>query len=245
MRRPRLTLLWVIGVAAAIVVLAVLVRLLPLSAWLELLAETGEGGLAGALVFAAAYTAGMLLFVPASLLTLSAGALFGPWAGIAIVWPAATVAAAIAFALGRTLLRERTAAAVCRRPRLAAIDRAIGEGGWRIVALLRLSPAVPFSASNYVFGITPVRFWPYVGASALGMLPGGFAYIYVGHAGGAGVRAAFGAGLERPWWHWLLIAVGVAATLVVMVYITRRARAILAEESGRAARPAADPAARC
>lgn len=43
-----------------------------------------------------------------------------------------------------------------------AIDKAIGENGFRVVTLLRLSPLLPFSLGNYLYGLTSVKFVPYV-----------------------------------------------------------------------------------
>ncbi len=57
-------------------------------------------------------------------------------------------------------------------PRFAAIDRAIGRDGFRVVTLLRLSPLLPLAASNYLYGLTSVELGPYVLGSWLGMLPG-------------------------------------------------------------------------
>ena len=83
----------------------------------------------------------------------------------------------------RYVARERVARAIASRsPRYAAIDRAIGEKGWRIVFLLRLSPLVPFVVSNYFYGLTAIPFGPYVLASAAGMAPLTFLYVSLGVA---------------------------------------------------------------
>ena len=74
-----------------------------------------------------------------------------------------------------------------RDEKFRAIDKAIGREGWKIVALLRLSPLIPFSASNYFYGITAVKFWAYVLASWIGMLPGTVLYVYLGTIGKAGL----------------------------------------------------------
>ena len=53
-----------------------------------------------------------------------------------------------------------------------AIDEAISEGGWKIVAMLRLSPAIPFNLQNYLYGLTDIRFWTCVLTSWVAMIPG-------------------------------------------------------------------------
>jgi len=106
-----------------------------------------------------------------------------------------------------------------------AIDKAIAQGGWKIIALLRLSPAVPFSLGNYLYGLTPVKFWPYLLASWVAMMPGTFLFVYLGYVG---KTAAGGGGGKNPW-QWVLLGAGLLATIVVSVYVTRLARKALKE----------------
>jgi len=182
---------------------------------------------------------------PASVLTLAAGGLFGLWVGTLTVSLASTTGAALAFLIARYLARERVAGIVRSRPALAAIDRAIDTGGWRIVAMLRLSPAVPFNVQNYFYGLTSIRFGQCVLASWIAMLPGTFMYVYLGHATGAIVAGGGRSGMQ-----WTMMGIGLAATVAVTVYITRLARAQLRlhessqtspESSGQTTDSAAQP----
>lgn len=54
--------------------------------------------------------------------------------------------------LARPLVAQQLASAASGR--FSAVDRAVAEGGWRIVLLCRLSPLFPFALSNYLFGVT-------------------------------------------------------------------------------------------
>jgi uncharacterized membrane protein YdjX (TVP38/TMEM64 family) len=173
------------------------------------------------------YVACALLFVPGSLLTIGAGLVFGVLWGTVVVSAASTATAALAFLIARHLARERVAAMARRHPRFEAIDRAIAEKGWQVVALLRLSPVVPFSVSNYLYGLTPVRFAPYVVTSWAAMLPGTLLYVWLGAAGGAAATA--GRGDARDPREWALLAAGLAATVAVTVVLTRAARRQLAK----------------
>jgi len=220
-----------IGLVLLVVALFVAARTLPLERWLTDMRGWIEGfGALGFVVFGVVYVVGALLFVPGSALTLAAGAMFGLWWGTAIVSVSSTTAAALAFLIARNLARSAVEGRVAANPRFAAIDRAIGNGGWKVVGLLRLSPAVPFSLSNYMYGLTAVRFVPYVLASWVAMLPATFMYVYVGHAGAQGLAAASG---EQPaaGGRTLLMVVGLAATVVVTLYVTRLARKAIAEET--------------
>ena len=89
-------------------------------------------------------------------------------------------AATLAFVLGRTVARGWIARRIAGSPRFAAVDEAIGENGFRIVLLLRLSPLFPFNLLNYALGLTRLSLRDYVVASALGMLPGTILYVYLG-----------------------------------------------------------------
>jgi uncharacterized membrane protein YdjX (TVP38/TMEM64 family) len=208
-----------------------LLRALPVeAAFLRLEGVTEALGWLGLVAYGVAYTLAALAFVPGSAMTLGAGAIFGPLRGLAVVSVAATAAAALAFLIARHLARHRVESLARSYPRFRAVDRAIAEGGWKVVALLRLSPAMPFSAGNYLFGLTAVGFWPYVLASWAAMLPGTFLYVYLGHAG----RVA-AAGSGRTPAEWAFLGAGLLATVAVTVYVTRLARRGMPAEERTAA----------
>jgi len=213
---------WAVALVAVLGVF-VAVRVLPVDDWLGGF-QRWVGGIGpwGGVLYGLAYVVGALLFVPGSLLTIGAGLVFGLAWGTVIVSLASTTTAALAFLVARHLARERVAEMALRNERFEAVDRAIAEKGWKVVALLRLSPVVPFSLSNYLYGLTPVRFLPYVVTSWAAMLPGTILYVWLGAAGGA--AAAAGRGEGRSSWEWALLAAGLAATVAVTVLLSRAAR---------------------
>lgn len=185
-------------------------------------------GIWGPLVFGLLYVAAVLALLPGSALTLAAGALFGLLGGTIVASLASTTGAALAFLIGRYLARQHIEALLPRYPAFHAMDRAIGESGWKIVALLRLSPAVPFNLQNYLYGLTGIRFWPYLLTSWLAMLPTTFLYVYLGDLGREGLQAAVGdAKRSRSAAEWAMLIVGLLATVAVTVYLTRLARKAL------------------
>ncbi len=207
--------------------LLVIVRALPIGQAMEAMKGwIGGLGIWGPVVLALVYVVATVLFVPGTILTLAAGALFGLVVGTITVSIGSTLGAAIAFLIARYLARDKVAAMAGRHRNFGAIDRAIDEGGWKIVAMLRLSPAIPFNLQNYLYGLTPVRFWTCVVTSWLAMLPGTFLYVYLGHVTGAAV----GADRERTPAEWVMLAVGLLATAAVTVYVTRLARRKLQEQ---------------
>ncbi|HET9440437.1 MAG TPA: VTT domain-containing protein [Longimicrobiales bacterium] len=180
-------------------------------------------GVTGALVFAVVYACATVLLVPGSVLTLAAGAIFGIGRGAALVMIAATIGASAAFLIARYAARARVARRMQRDPRFAAIDSAIGASGWKIVVLLRLSPLFPFNLLNYALGLTSVRFLEYL-AACVAMLPGTLLYVYYGRIIGDVAALASGAAIERGPAYYVLLGVGLVATIAVTVLITRLAQ---------------------
>ena len=134
------------------------------TAWLASL------GAWGPVAFIAGYSIAPVIFAPAFLLTIAAGAIFGFVKGVVYVMIGATIGATLAFLTGRYLARQFVEGLLDREPRLRIIDRAVERHGFRLVALLRMSPAVPFVLLNYALGLSRVKLLDYVAAS-IGMLP--------------------------------------------------------------------------
>jgi uncharacterized membrane protein YdjX (TVP38/TMEM64 family) len=134
----------------------------------------------------------------------------------------------LAFLIGRFIARDKVETIARRNETFREIDNAIGEEGAKLIFLLRLSPVIPFNLSNYFYGLTAVRFWPYALASWIGMMPGTFLYVYIGTASRAAVLAAAGGeAIKRGWQYWTFLSVGLAATIAVTFWVTKIARSAL------------------
>jgi uncharacterized membrane protein YdjX (TVP38/TMEM64 family) len=174
------------------------------------------------------YAASVVAFIPASLLTIAAGAIFGVASGTAYVFVAATLGAALAFLVSRHLARGAVERRLAGNEKFASIDRAVGEQGRKIVFLLRLSPIFPFNVLNYALGLTRVGFADYVVAS-VGMLPATLLYVYSGKVAGDVAALAGGVELERGRADYALWIAGLAATIIATAIVTRIARRALLE----------------
>jgi uncharacterized membrane protein YdjX (TVP38/TMEM64 family) len=196
-------------------------------------------GIWGPVVFILGYAAATVAFAPGAVLTLAAGALFGLVYGTVYALAGATLGASLAFLVSRYVARRAVEHRIAANPRFQAIDRAVGREGFKIVALLRLSPVFPFNLLNYALGLTRVRFLDYFAAS-VAMLPGTLLYVYYGKAAGS-LAAAFAgggapaAGGQSRAASWALLAVGLLATVAVTTYVTRLAGKALRQELGEAA----------
>lgn len=185
----------------------------------------------GPVAFIAGYVLAAVAFVPGALLTLTAGAVFGVVAGTAYVLVGATLGSAASFLVSRHLARGAFERRLSTNPRFAAIDQAIAREGRKVVFLLRLSPAFPFTLLNYALGLTRIRFIDFVIAS-IGMLPGTLLYTYSGKVAGDLAALASGQSPPRGPGYYIVLALGLLATIGVTVVVTRVARRALRESTG-------------
>ncbi|GAB2217225.1 hypothetical protein Droror1_Dr00000397 [Drosera rotundifolia] len=196
-----------------------------LSEFLTQFSTVIEGyGPAGYALFVAVYAGLEVLAIPAIPLTMSAGLLFGSFTGTIIVSISGTLAASIAFLIARYLARDRILKMVEGNKKFLAIDKAIGENGFRVVTLLRLSPLLPFSLGNYLYGLTSVEFVPYVLGSWLGMLPGTWAYVSAGAFGRAIIQEESEVGLPGGPGQLITLGLGLLATVLAASYVTKLAK---------------------
>jgi uncharacterized membrane protein YdjX (TVP38/TMEM64 family) len=225
--KPKSPLPKVVAIAAGLVVLVLLGR--AAGAYIQPFAQWVDGlGFWGPAVFVLGYAIAVVAFVPASLLTLGAGAIFGIVHGVIYVFVAATVGSCLAFLVSRYLARSVVERKIEGKPKFSAIDRAVAAEGLKIVFLLRLTPAVPFNLLNYALGLTRVRFTDYAIAS-IGMLPGTFLYVYSGKLAGDVAALAGNPEVAKGWAYYSVLALGLVATLAVTMVVTRSARRALAE----------------
>jgi uncharacterized membrane protein YdjX (TVP38/TMEM64 family) len=168
--------------------------------------------------FIALHIAASLFFVPRTLLAVAAGLVFGGWWG-----PVWATLGSLAGALSGYLVARYLYAGFVERAdpvRLRALLARADNGGWRVVAMVRLLPLIPHSLTNYAFGLTRVGLVAYVIGSLLGQLPLTIAYADLGAAGGQAMLAGGGwhAGLFWP----TLIGLGTLLLSLLIPIIARR-----------------------
>lgn len=177
-------------------------------------------GTIGYLIFTLIYILSAVFLIPASILTLGGGAIFGVVTGSILVSFASILGAILAFLIGRYFARGWVSNQIEKYPRFQVVDEAVAKEGWKIVGLTRLSPVFPFVILNYAFGITQVSLKDYIIASWIGMLPGTIMYVYIGSL--VGNIATLGTeGREKTSLEWALYGVGLIATVLVTVYVTK------------------------
>lgn len=192
--------------------------------WLTaLVLRLGQLGGWGPIFFILLYVVAAVTLVPAFVLTVAAGALFGVWQGTLFVFIGAVLGASAAYAVSVRLTRIPFLAWLDRDPRVVIVRRAVAGEGWRVQFLLRLSPLVPFNLLNYALGLSQVRFRDFLIAS-VGMLPAIVMYTYYGKVVGDVAKLAAGIAPPRGVEYYTLLTIGLITTVVATTMITRAAR---------------------
>lgn len=178
-------------------------------------------GSAGIVVFLAIQT--VIAFsgiLPASLIGVTAGAIYGLSLGFVLASASTVTGGFIAFALSRSLLRPTIFRLLATRSRLHNFDAMLARDGWRFVFLMRLSPVMPFAATSYALGlssISPRDFW----IGSLASLPSLLGYVLIGSLATTGLSAI---SLDTSQLQWALLALGIVATGLITVRIGKMAR---------------------
>jgi uncharacterized membrane protein YdjX (TVP38/TMEM64 family) len=193
---------------------------------LGIVARIHDLGAIAPLAFVLLYAVAVVALIPASLLTIAAGAVFGLVKGAFYAFTGAVVGSTAAFLLGRHTLRHVVTRRLSTKPRFAAVERAVSAQGRRIVFFLRLSPVVPFNFLNYALGLTTISLTDFLIASA-GMIPGTIVYTYGGKVTGEALALAGQAQVPKNASYYALLLGGLAATIAATTLATRTARRAL------------------
>jgi uncharacterized membrane protein YdjX (TVP38/TMEM64 family) len=185
----------------------------------------GLGSL-GAIAFIIIYILATVAFFPGAILTLGAGAVFGVILGSVYVLIGATIGSNAAFLVGRYLARDWVTKKIANNSKFRAIDEAVGQEGFKIVLLTRLSPIFPFNLLNYAYGVTGVSLKDYL-LACVGMIPGTILYVYLGSLAGNLATIGTSAQPTNPTLQWSIRIIGFIATVAVTLYITKIARQAL------------------
>ena len=159
---------------------AALYLLLPPEQIRELLSGLGSWAPLG---YMAMFAVLPVFFFPVAVLALAGGVAFGLWQGALYTFIGAVVNCSVMFWTARYLGRQKIEALMEKRldmkwrQRLAKLE---DREGFVLLIVLRLIPVVPYNLINYTFGLTGMKYPAYIFASALGIIPGTFAFINLG-----------------------------------------------------------------
>ena len=194
------------------------------SPWLpDFAAWVNSLGVWAPIAFVGAYVAVVVLMLPAFLLIMAAGAVFGVTKGSLLALTGAVLGGTAAFLIGRHVARSTVERRLATHPTMSALDRVIGEDGLKLVFLLRLSPAVPFVLSNYALGITRVRLRDFF-IGTFGLAPIVVMYATYGSASGAAPNPD-GSAAVSP----LMLGAGIVVTVLLGLVLARMVQRALHE----------------
>jgi uncharacterized membrane protein YdjX (TVP38/TMEM64 family) len=120
--------------------------------------------------------------LPSFVVTFVNALLFGFWRGALLTWTSALLAAAICFAMARSLGRPVVERFVPRRA-LEGTDRFFQRHGVLAVLVARLIPFVNPDVLSYAAGLTNMRWRLFMASVAAGSIPSTALYSYLGSRG--------------------------------------------------------------
>jgi len=198
--------------------------------WLAaLLLRVGELGPWGPILFILLYVAAAVTMAPAFVLSVAAGALFGVWRGSLLAFVSATMGAVAAYSVARGLTRTRLVNRIMGDRRIDVVRRAVAHKGAWVQFLLRLSPVVPYVLLNYALGLSRVRVRDFL-LACFGMIPTIVMYAYYGRVVGDVAKIAAGVAPPRGREYYVLLVVGLIATVIATMAITRTARRAIEQQ---------------
>ena len=180
------------------------------------------------LLFILAYVASSVVLAPAFLLAFAAGAVFGLWRGVTVIFLGAFAGSSVVYVLGTYLAKSRLLRWVESDARARSVRKAVRHDSLWIMFLLRLSPIVPFVLLNYALSVSGVRYRDFALAS-VGMLPTITLYVYYGKVIGDVTKIAAGVAPPKGPEYYVVVGAGLVATVLATKSITRAARQAMAK----------------
>jgi uncharacterized membrane protein YdjX (TVP38/TMEM64 family) len=233
------------GVLLAITLLLVASRFLPVVDLVSGLQErVMHWGAWSAVCYPFLFALCNLLLLPGGILSIGSGFFFGLWWGFALVMAGNCAAAAISFAISRSIGQRWLARKLSTNPMLQRLEPAVEREGWKIIFLSQLHPLFPTSLLNYLYGLTRIGFKSYMLWTALGRAPGLFLYTYLGTLGQFGLNVAKGRSHPRviEYWTW---GGAFITTAILFLLLTRVALAAIRHPNANSTqREGEDPAPR-
>ncbi|MDF1677353.1 MAG: TVP38/TMEM64 family protein [Legionellaceae bacterium] len=134
-------------------------------------------------IFAGIYILSVAISIPGAwFLTLTAGFLFGPFLGTAVVIISATLGAFCVYLAVRFALRDWVADKAAQW--LKKMEQGFQGDAFSYLLFLRLVPLFPFWLVNIVPALLGVSSRVFLLATFLGIMPGSFVYVLVGNGMG-------------------------------------------------------------
>jgi uncharacterized membrane protein YdjX (TVP38/TMEM64 family) len=144
----------------------------------------------GVAAYLGVYLARPLVLFPATLLTVAGGLIFGPAVGIGVVIIGANASAMVAYGVGRLVTTTPganasgpspagDAASTARAGLAARWAERMRQNSFESILVMRLL-FLPYDLVNYTAGLLRIGWVPFLGATAIGSLPGTVSFVLLG-----------------------------------------------------------------
>lgn len=183
--------------------------------FLDSISKAGAGGFIVVVVFLVliAFSG----FLPASLIGVVSGSLYGLLNGFLVSTLATILGAWVSFAISRSLFQKVFERLFIRRAGIRQFSDEVVKGGWRFVCLLRMSPIMPFAFTSYALGLSKISARDYM-LGTIASLPALFGYVCVGWFARHSISAR---AVNVGYLQWMIFGVGIAATAFLTLYVKR------------------------
>lgn len=189
-----------------------LTNIAELQLWFE------ELGIMGYCMYILLYIAVAVFMLPASVLTIAGGIVFGSVQGGILALFGSTIGASVAFIIAKYLARDIIVEKMGDNPLFKKIEDGVKRDGSSFLILTRLVPIFPYNVQNYAYGLTSMKISTFTIVSLITMTPGAFIYAFM-----AGEIATNGVSTK------LLIQFTVAGTILFLVSLIPK---IIAKKKG-------------
>jgi uncharacterized membrane protein YdjX (TVP38/TMEM64 family) len=200
-------------------------------ALLALIDTMRGGGAKGLALYLLVYGLGGALAVPKAPFHVLAGFVYGPIVGALVASPAGTLAASVAFSLGRTVLRGTVRRRLEGNPTWDALEELLRDDGFRAVWLARMTPVIPQNFFSFAAATTPISYRKFALGTWLGLLPITCFHAYLGsivESATAIVRGQQSPSLAAKVGSAVIVLASGAGVYVMTRYAKRRLSEILA-----------------
>ena len=189
-------------------------------------------GIWSPVLFTIALSLAIVLLLPTPFVKVGAGAIFPFWIAVAVNFVASMIGGLIAFVLGRWLFRESIQEAIKNDQRMVNIESALGEDAMRISILVRLSPILPDEWLNYIMSATPVSLRVFLVSNTSSLI---YCLIYADYGnelGSIALSRSGMAGLTQSTGGLAMLLLGIIATVIATVIVTRTSIRVLKDAIG-------------
>ncbi len=183
-----------------------------------------EAGVAGVALFLGVEVLALSITTPLWVMSGLAGYAYGFGKGIAVAWPAVTLAVCACFLLGRVSIGKFLSLRAGEAYFWRAIDRAVRADGFKITLLLRVTFALPQNLGTYMLSATPLSLRDFAAGSFLGLLPATLFHVYLGASVESAAALVSGEAKAQGTLAWVTLVLGLVVTLGALVITSRIAR---------------------